>query len=52
MQGARLLGLGNKSPKVRLGAVAEVVLFDGPIAEVEQAQAQAELAVVVRSTMR
>src|SRR5208282_3822835 len=39
-----LLGFGNQATKVRLGAVAQIVLLDSPIAEVEQAQAEAELA--------
>ena len=40
-----LLRLGNQTPQVRLRAVAEVILFNRPVAEVEQTQAQAELAV-------
>ena len=39
-----LLGFGNEAAEMGLGAVAEVVLFDGAVAEVEEAQAEAELA--------
>jgi hypothetical protein len=40
-----LLGLRDEAAEVGLGAFPKVVLFDGAIAEVEQAQAKPELAV-------
>ena len=39
-----LLGLGHQAAQVRLGAVAQIVLLDGAVAEIEEPQAQAELA--------
>jgi hypothetical protein len=41
----RLFGLGNQAAQVRLRAVAQIVLLNRPVAEVEQPQPQAELAV-------
>ena len=39
----RLLGLGHQPAQVRLGAVAQIVLLDGAVAEVEEPQPKAEL---------
>jgi hypothetical protein len=44
-QVSRLLGLSHQAAQVRLGALAQIVLLDGAVAEVEQPQAQPELAV-------
>src|SRR6516225_12365353 len=41
----RLFGLGHQAAQVRLGAFAEIVLFDGAITEVEEAQSEPKLAV-------
>ena len=41
----RLLGFGHQAPQVRLRAVAQIVLLNGAIAEVEQPQAEPEFAV-------
>ena len=40
----RLLSFGYQAAQVRLGALAQIVLLNGAIAEVEQPQAQPELA--------
>ena len=39
-----LLGLVDQAAQVRLGAVAQVVLLNGPVAQVKQPQTEAELA--------
>ena len=44
-QVGRLLGFGHQAAQVRLGAFAQIVLLNRAIAEIEQPQAQPELAV-------
>jgi hypothetical protein len=36
-------GFGYESAKMRLSAVAQVILFDGAVPEVEQSEAEAKL---------
>src|SRR6185437_12963067 len=40
----RLLGLGHQSAQVRLGPVAQIVLFDGAVAKIEKPQPKPEFA--------